>query len=820
MAITTNEIQMILSAQDRTASAFSSLERKLGASQASTEKFSKGLSLVGKGFAAKVIIDQFSGISAGLLSSSIEVEKYGAALKNAVGGGDAFSIAQSNIERQLNGSLSGASELTQSYQKLANLGLNPTLDGMRAFEEVAVGSAKSLDQLIEAVADASTGEFERLKEFGIKSKKQGEDVEFTFRGMTTTVKNSSEEITGYLEGLGKSQFVGSIAAQLDTLSGSQQSFNKQVSLATTEIVELFGVLDKGKDAYQSFADLVQGARIALRGQSSSFAEAEESVAFYSKELEEAKTAAAALNKEGDFYDSYLSSITKKIERLTESRDRELGILEKLSAANTRLVASQTRQSEVSDEVARRSAGAIKALDDRMKAEEKAAEVAQKIDQQVSKRVEALQREIAIFGQSTAAAKAYYAVQNGGLSGASDQIKQNYINSAKQLDSLKTQAAVQKEFNRLLEQSTSPIQKIASDFAAAQDVISAANASRAENEKVSFDQRLQIMQDFGEKAAGTLSSSLSAGSIVDLAQLDAVWEKNKAKLDELRSGELANEELYLSARNALRADYDAQADAIHQAALTKRQAENKELLRQIQQLEASNRSPLQVETDAYSSRQQVIDQARLDNLISQGKHHALLQGAEQRHQESMLRIYKQNGGQTSDFLALSADQQKDIMIGSYKNIASAMAGESRSAFEINKAFAISDIAQSSRKAIMNAYAWGSKYGGPLGGALAAAPAAAFGLSQLKSVKDQSFGSGSAATTSAGSGSSSVGSDSSDTIDSARGNDSGGNVAPIYYLTVNALDAQTAEDGVSRALAFAQKSNRISSDGRVIDYSYGT
>ena len=43
---------------------------------------------------------------------------------------------------------------------------------------------QNLDQFIEAIADATTFEFERLKEFGIKSKQIGDDVQFTFRGQT------------------------------------------------------------------------------------------------------------------------------------------------------------------------------------------------------------------------------------------------------------------------------------------------------------------------------------------------------------------------------------------------------------------------------------------------------------------------------------------------------------------------------------------------------------------------------------------------------------------------------------------------------------
>ena len=61
---------------------------------------------------------------------------------------------------------------------------------------------------------------ERLKEFGIKAKTEGDKVSFTFKGMTTTVQKSSEAITGYLVGLGETQFAGAMAEQTKTLNGA------------------------------------------------------------------------------------------------------------------------------------------------------------------------------------------------------------------------------------------------------------------------------------------------------------------------------------------------------------------------------------------------------------------------------------------------------------------------------------------------------------------------------------------------------------------------------------------------------------------------
>src|SRR5256885_12640155 len=79
---------------------------------------------------------------------------------------------------------------------------------------------KSLMQMIEAVADAATGEFERLKEFGIKASKQGDMVAFTFQGVTTRVKNSAKDITDYLENIGNTAFGGAMEQRAKTLDGA------------------------------------------------------------------------------------------------------------------------------------------------------------------------------------------------------------------------------------------------------------------------------------------------------------------------------------------------------------------------------------------------------------------------------------------------------------------------------------------------------------------------------------------------------------------------------------------------------------------------
>ena len=61
--------------------------------------------------------------------------------------------------------------MTQSYITLANRGIKPTKEEIIKLGDLASSQGKDFNQLAEAMLDAQTGEFERLKEFGIKASK-------------------------------------------------------------------------------------------------------------------------------------------------------------------------------------------------------------------------------------------------------------------------------------------------------------------------------------------------------------------------------------------------------------------------------------------------------------------------------------------------------------------------------------------------------------------------------------------------------------------------------------------------------------------------
>lgn len=142
-----------------------------------------------------------------------------ASLKTMTGGADQASAAWERLVAFAAQTPYSLEQAVQGFTKLKALGLDPSERAMMSYGNTAAAMGKDLMQMIEAVADAATGEFERLKEFGIKAKVEGDKVALTFQGVTTKIKNNSDQITEYLTKIGEVQFGGAMSERMKTLDG-------------------------------------------------------------------------------------------------------------------------------------------------------------------------------------------------------------------------------------------------------------------------------------------------------------------------------------------------------------------------------------------------------------------------------------------------------------------------------------------------------------------------------------------------------------------------------------------------------------------------
>ncbi len=119
-------------------------------------------------------------------------------------------------------------ELTGSFVKLVNRGFAPTQLEMTKLGDLASSQGKGFDQLTEAMLDAQTGEFERLKEFGIQASKHGDKVTLSFKGVTKEVKNNESAIRDALMQYGQMTGVaGSMESISKTLGGKISNLGDQ-----------------------------------------------------------------------------------------------------------------------------------------------------------------------------------------------------------------------------------------------------------------------------------------------------------------------------------------------------------------------------------------------------------------------------------------------------------------------------------------------------------------------------------------------------------------------------------------------------------------
>ena len=174
----------------------------------------------GLAFAGAFSVGAFVSFGKEVLAVTAEFEKFGAVLGNTLGSNALAKLKLKEIEEFVAKTPFSVNELTESFVKLANQGFKPTSAQMLSLGDLAASTGKSFNQLAEAIIDAQTGEFERLKEFGIISQQSGDKVIFTFKGVQTTVDKSSEAITNYVTSLGNAEGVsGSMAVISETLTG-------------------------------------------------------------------------------------------------------------------------------------------------------------------------------------------------------------------------------------------------------------------------------------------------------------------------------------------------------------------------------------------------------------------------------------------------------------------------------------------------------------------------------------------------------------------------------------------------------------------------
>jgi hypothetical protein len=226
--------EYIIKIRDKASTSLRSIARRAGTTQnklrgmvarmrsASIEGSKMGdvFSKLGKVLATVFIVGSLSSFLSNVISIRAEFEKYEAVLTNTFQSAEAGQTAMNMIKDFAAKTPFQLNQLTGAYVKLVNRGFVPTKKNMTSLGDLAASQGKSFDQLTEAILDAETAEFERLKEFGIKASKAGNKVTFAFKGVKKNVDANAKSIRKAILGFGDMKGVTrSMAAISKTLGG-------------------------------------------------------------------------------------------------------------------------------------------------------------------------------------------------------------------------------------------------------------------------------------------------------------------------------------------------------------------------------------------------------------------------------------------------------------------------------------------------------------------------------------------------------------------------------------------------------------------------
>lgn len=171
-------------------------------------------------------------------------------------------------------------QVAESFVRLRAYGMDPTDGLLRTLGDAASAMGKDMMQGVEAMADAVTGENERLKEFaGIKARKSGDRFVYEYGGgkVATAAANDRAEIQRVLARIMDEQGSGAMADQMNTFSGMVSNLGDQWFRFQLKVMEsgpfdvlkdrLRGVLDRinamsESGELQKLADRVGGAFVS------------------------------------------------------------------------------------------------------------------------------------------------------------------------------------------------------------------------------------------------------------------------------------------------------------------------------------------------------------------------------------------------------------------------------------------------------------------------------------------------------------------------------------------------------------------------------
>ncbi|MCT4654357.1 MAG: tape measure protein [Cohaesibacter sp.] len=238
--------------------ALSRVRRGAGMIGSGAGKMARG-AMVGAGLAMGATAAA-AGVANMVIGPAAQVEQYQTILETTEGTAKAAQKALSWVTDFAVKTPYELETVMESFTRLRAYGLDPTNGMLKTLGDTSAAMGKPIMQAVEAMADAVTGENERLKEFGIKAKKAGKYFyyEYTQNGVSKIAKVLASDraaIQKTLTGIFDAKYGGSMERLSKTWNGMVSNMS-DMWFKFRLMISQSGVFDWAKEKLRGFLDLL------------------------------------------------------------------------------------------------------------------------------------------------------------------------------------------------------------------------------------------------------------------------------------------------------------------------------------------------------------------------------------------------------------------------------------------------------------------------------------------------------------------------------------------------------------------------------------
>ena len=201
------------------------VNKKLGTANKTARSSIMNFSNLGKVFAAVGVAK----LGSQVISTTRTFEDLNATLRAITGSAEKADASFALIRKFTSTTTFQLENVTEGFITLFNAGIMPTAERLTNFGNVAAAFNKDITQITRAIFNATTGEMEMLKQFGIKAKQNTDSIDVTFAGATTNIEKTSGAIVEFVENIGRTQFSTALEERALTLSGAISNMNDSFS---------------------------------------------------------------------------------------------------------------------------------------------------------------------------------------------------------------------------------------------------------------------------------------------------------------------------------------------------------------------------------------------------------------------------------------------------------------------------------------------------------------------------------------------------------------------------------------------------------------